>query len=47
VLDDSSLQLMLSAGGTPAEIVPRLIETALARGAKDNVTAVLARYDGE
>ena len=47
VLDDSTLQMMLSGGGTPAEIVPQLIERALMRGAKDNVTAVLARYDGE
>jgi protein phosphatase len=47
VLDDGTLQMMLSAGGTPVEIVPQLIETALARGAKDNITAVLARYDGE
>jgi protein phosphatase len=47
VLEDSTLQMMLSGGGTPAEIVPRLIERALSRGAKDNVTAVLARYDGE
>jgi len=47
VLDDSTLQMILSAGGTPVEIVPQLIETALTRGAKDNVTAVLARYDGE
>jgi len=47
VLDDSTLQAVLSAGGTPGEIVPQLIETALAQGAKDNVTAVLARYDGE
>jgi len=47
VLDDSTLQMMLSAGGTPVEIVPQLIETALTRGAKDNITAVLARYDGE
>ena len=47
VLDDSTLQMMLSAGGSPVEIVPQLIEAALTRGAKDNVTAVLARYDGE
>jgi protein phosphatase len=47
VLDDSTLQMMLGAGGTPVEIVPQLIETALTRGAKDNITAVLARYDGE
>jgi len=47
VLNDSTLQMMLSAGGAPVEIVPRLIEAALTRGAKDNVTAVLVRYDGE
>ena len=47
VLDDGTLKMMLSAGGTPAEIVPQLIATALSRGAKDNVTAVLARFEGE
>jgi protein phosphatase len=47
VLDDSTLQMMLSADGPPAEIVPRLIEAALARGARDNVTALLARYHRE
>jgi serine/threonine protein phosphatase PrpC len=47
VIDDSTLQAMLSVPGTPLEIVPKLIDAALARGAKDNVTAVLVRYDGE
>jgi serine/threonine protein phosphatase PrpC len=47
VLDDSTLENMLSAGGTPSEIVPKLLEAALAGGARDNVTAVVARYDGE
>ena len=42
VLDDRTLLMILSAGGTPVDIVPQLIETALARGARDNVTAVLA-----
>ena len=46
VLDDRTLLMILSAGGTPVDIVPQLIETALARGARDNVTAVLARYNG-
>ena len=46
VLDDRALQAILSAGGTPLDIVPRVIETALARGARDNVTAVVVRYDG-
>ena len=47
VLDDRTIEKMLSAGGTPAEIVPQLIEAALAAGARDNVTAVLVRYEGE
>ena len=46
VLEDSALHAILAAGGTPLEIVPQLIQTALARGATDNVTAVLVRYDG-
>jgi len=46
-LEDSALEKVLGAGGTPSEIVPRLIQAALAAGARDNVTAVLARYDGE
>ena len=47
VVDDGALEKLLSAGGRPAELVPQLIETALARGARDNITAVLARFDGE
>jgi protein phosphatase len=47
VLDDSVLSGMLGNGGTPAEIAPQLIEAALAAGAKDNLTAVLARFEGE
>jgi protein phosphatase len=47
VLDHSALELLLRAGGEPVELVPHLIETALTRGARDNVTAVVVRYDGE
>jgi protein phosphatase len=47
VLDDSALTDALSAGGAPSAIVPQLIQAALARGARDNITAVLARFDGE
>jgi protein phosphatase len=47
VLDDATLHAALSAGGPPSEIVPHLVELALSRGVKDNVTAVLARYSGD
>jgi protein phosphatase len=47
VMADDELHGMLSAGGTPAEIVPQLIDAALTRGARDNVTAVLVRFRGE
>jgi serine/threonine protein phosphatase PrpC len=47
VLEDETMAAIVSAGGTPAEIVQRLIDEALTRGAKDNVTALLAQYDGQ
>jgi PPM family protein phosphatase len=46
-IDDSDLEGMLNSGGTPADIVPQLIDAALTRGTRDNVTAVLVRFDGE
>lgn len=46
VLDDDTIAAMLAGGHSPEEIVPRLVGEALARGVKDNVTAVLARYEG-
>ena len=46
VLDDRTIEGMLGGGGTPSDIVTRLIEAALTGGARDNVTAVVARYDG-
>jgi protein phosphatase len=47
VIDDRALCGMLRAGARPSEIVPQLIDAALAAGTRDNVTAVLIRYDGE
>ena len=46
-VSEEDLQGMLSGGGTPADVVPRLIEAALTRGARDNVTAVLVHFRGE
>ncbi len=46
-LDDAAIHELMAANGSPAEMVPRMIEAALGRGAKDNVTAVVARYEGE
>lgn len=47
VVDDEVICQLLSSDTVPANIVPQLIQMALARGGRDNVTAVLARYDGE
>lgn len=46
VLDDETIAAMLGDGQAPDAVVPRLIDEALARGVKDNVTAVLVRYEG-
>jgi PPM family protein phosphatase len=46
VIDDHVIAELLSRDTVPSNIVPQLIRTALARGGRDNVTAVLARYDG-
>lgn len=47
VVDDNMLCEVLTREAAPANIVPQLIQMALAGGGRDNVTAVLARYDGE
>jgi len=47
VIDDRALCGMLRAGVKPSDVVPQLIDAALAAGTRDNVTAVLIRYDGE
>jgi len=47
VVDDQALGELLAPEDPPAIIVPRLIEAALSRGGRDNVTAVLIKYNGE
>ena len=47
VVDDAMLQEVLSRDAAPSELVQQLIDTALAGGARDNVTAVLIRYTGD
>jgi serine/threonine protein phosphatase PrpC len=47
ILDDPAIAAVMNDGGSVSETVSRLIKEALARGARDNITAVLARYTGE
>jgi len=47
ILDDPAIAAVMNDGGSVSETVTRLIKEALARGARDNITAVLARYTGE
>ncbi len=47
VVEDEAIARTLAAGGTLAEMVPRLIDAALTGGTKDNVTALLARYEAQ
>jgi protein phosphatase len=47
VLDDEMLRDMMASGDAPEVLTARMIEAALARGVKDNVTAIVARYGGE
>jgi serine/threonine protein phosphatase PrpC len=46
-LDDKVLSDLLEPDDGPGIIVPRLIGTALSRGGRDNVTAVLIQYNGK
>jgi len=46
VLDDKELCGLMSDGDSLADIGARLIDAALSNGGRDNVTVVLARYDG-
>ena len=46
VLDDATIAALLTEAQTPEAAVPRLIDEALARNVKDNVTAIVARYEG-
>jgi PPM family protein phosphatase len=47
VVDDQGLKSVLASADPPAVLVPRLIEMALSRGGRDNVTAVLVQYNGK
>ena len=47
VLDDKDIEAAVGTGATAVEVVTQLIQAALSRGARDNITAVLARYQGD
>jgi protein phosphatase len=47
VVDDATLRDLVSRDAPPSEIVEDLIETAIAQGARDNVTAVVIQYHGD
>jgi protein phosphatase len=47
VVDDQAISDILARSVAPEEIAPQLVQLALANGGRDNVTVVLARYDGE
>jgi len=47
MLDDDGLRALLAGDDPPDVVVPRLIEAALGRGGRDNLTAVLIQYDGK
>jgi protein phosphatase len=44
MVDDAGIAAILRGGGTSQEICQALVDAALDRGGKDNVTVVLARY---
>jgi serine/threonine protein phosphatase PrpC len=46
VVDDERLSAMLAGGGGTADIAAQMIKAALERGVRDNVTAVVARFEG-
>jgi protein phosphatase len=43
-LDDARIQRLLAEGGDPAAIAADLVRTALARGSRDNCTAIVGQY---
>jgi serine/threonine protein phosphatase PrpC len=47
VVDDQGLRAQLACPDPPNVVVPRLIELALSRGGRDNITAVLVQYNGK
>lgn len=44
VVDEMPLREILQKGGSPRAAATQVVATALARGSRDNVTAVVARY---
>src|SRR5262249_49784731 len=46
VVDDETILELMLADPSPPSLVPRLIDMALANGGRDNVTAVVVRYEG-
>lgn len=47
VLEDEALRGLIASDGDLEHIGRRLIDEALRRGSRDNLTAVLVRYDGD
>jgi protein phosphatase len=45
-LDDAAIAAIVAGGQSPEDIVSHLVDESIARGVKDNVTAVLVRYEG-
>ena len=46
-LDDARVRRLLAEGGDPAVIATNLVRTALARGSRDNCTAIVGQYVSE
>jgi len=44
VLDDARLELLLGENSEPARLAAGVVQAAMARGSRDNCTAVVARY---
>jgi len=46
-LDDTRIRRLLAEGGDPAAMAANLVRTALARGSRDNCTAIVGQYLSE
>jgi serine/threonine protein phosphatase PrpC len=46
-LDDGRIRRLLAEGGDPAAMATNLVRTALARGSRDNCTAIVGQYLSE
>jgi serine/threonine protein phosphatase PrpC len=45
VLDDEQIERLMREEGEPRELADRILAAALARGSRDNCTAIVARYE--